>query len=830
MSLRINHNIDAMVGQKNLSANSSALSKSLQRLSSGLRINSAADNPAGLVISEQMRAQITGLNQAMSNTQNAVSMVQTTEGALDEVNSLLNKARQLTLDAANTGVNDTNQLSADQSELDNVIASITRISVVTQFGTKNLLNGSLNGATVATSAPISHVRVGNLANNSAISAGTVSVAVTAATKESVLLINNANTQNSGAFSAAITGTNIGAATVLSGVAVTLSIDSGSSVSYTVTGGGVTASGLATKLTEKLTSGSLAFTVTETGGQLKVSRNAIGANAFTSSIAFVGQATPGNTGNAESITSTLTVSGGVSATAATRFFGAGTLSGVTAANSVTTGVVVSYSLSTATGGAYAGTYTVTGGQTLANVMTGLQTLVQAHGNGFSGAVVSMGTGAAPVSGLNIKLAKGDTTTATDFNFALTLDYNNVAAAQSEVHHIDMLTAAFDSTGADANFYESGAVAGVTGAMLPATTLAPNSAMELTVNGKTVVVTGGAAVTLTAAAASFQTLIRAQGGGLSGVSVTYLSGASTTSGLAGYVGTSGTTVNDGFVIYDQSGLDLTVSLKVDQQNGLNVSVAGVQDKQAGLTLTTMDLTTSNQVKIDNDAFVADIAASGIASAITGSTVSAGTNSSATMTTANGVSIGLKNSFTSSDGTVQMSLTTGSQDAGYKSFSLEMTSAMSLAGGSTSFVLTNGANFQIGANAGQTVGLTIDAASSTDLGRNTSASLVSLEDMSSTKKGALINGLTTEALAVIDAAINQVTNLRGTLGAFQANTLQSGLNSLQVSTQNLTAAESTIRDVDFAMESASFTRNQILVQASTSMLAQANQLPQSVLKLLG
>jgi len=75
-----------------------------------------------------------------------------------------------------------------------------------------------------------------------------------------------------------------------------------------------------------------------------------------------------------------------------------------------------------------------------------------------------------------------------------------------------------------------------------------------------------------------------------------------------------------------------------------------------------------------------------------------------------------------------------------------------------------------------------------------------------------------------------LRGRLGAFQSNTLESGLNSLRVSNENLTAAESTIRDTDFASESAIFTKNQILVQASTSMLAQANQLPQNVLKLLG
>ena len=89
MSLRINHNISAINGHNMMLRNDAALSKSLERLSSGMRINRAADDAAGLVISEQMRAQIAGLGQAIDNSETAVSFVQTTEGALDEINSLL---------------------------------------------------------------------------------------------------------------------------------------------------------------------------------------------------------------------------------------------------------------------------------------------------------------------------------------------------------------------------------------------------------------------------------------------------------------------------------------------------------------------------------------------------------------------------------------------------------------------------------------------------------------------------------------------------------------------------------------------------------------------
>jgi flagellin len=135
---------------------------------------------------------------------------------------------------------------------------------------------------------------------------------------------------------------------------------------------------------------------------------------------------------------------------------------------------------------------------------------------------------------------------------------------------------------------------------------------------------------------------------------------------------------------------------------------------------------------------------------------------------------------------------------------------------FASTNAARFQVGEQATDNVTLSIRAISTTSLSLN------------GTQVSDVTNASTT--LQLVSAAINTVTSLRGTLGAFQANTLETGLRSLAVTYENLTAAESVIRDVDFAEESAVFTRNQILVQSATAMLAQANQMPQNVLKLLG
>ncbi|MDH4224899.1 MAG: flagellin [Deltaproteobacteria bacterium] len=142
MALRINHNISAMTGHRNLAINDRLLGKSLEKLSSGMKINRAADGPASLIISEQMRAQVAGLNQAVDNAETAIGMVQTTESALTEVTNLLTGMRQLAIHAANEGANDANMLEADQLELDNSLNTIDRLTRSASFGVKRLLDGS----------------------------------------------------------------------------------------------------------------------------------------------------------------------------------------------------------------------------------------------------------------------------------------------------------------------------------------------------------------------------------------------------------------------------------------------------------------------------------------------------------------------------------------------------------------------------------------------------------------------------------------------------------------------------------------------------------------
>ena len=154
MSLRINYNSAALQATRHLSTSDNALSKSIERLSSGFKINNAGDDPAGLVISEKLRAQVSGLGQAISNAGDAVNMVKTAEGALSEVHRLLRSMRDLAVHAANTGATDSASVAADQAQISSAISSINKIASETQFGNKKLLDGSAGISSTVTGSSV----------------------------------------------------------------------------------------------------------------------------------------------------------------------------------------------------------------------------------------------------------------------------------------------------------------------------------------------------------------------------------------------------------------------------------------------------------------------------------------------------------------------------------------------------------------------------------------------------------------------------------------------------------------------------------------------------
>ena len=147
--MRINHNIQALNAYRNLSQTMNATSKSLEKLSSGLRINKAADDAAGLAISEKMRSQIRGLDMAERNTLDAISLIQTGEGALNEVHSILQRMRELSVQAANGTLEDEDR-EAIQSEMDQLSSEVNRIATKTEFNSQNLLDKTGGGSTLGT--------------------------------------------------------------------------------------------------------------------------------------------------------------------------------------------------------------------------------------------------------------------------------------------------------------------------------------------------------------------------------------------------------------------------------------------------------------------------------------------------------------------------------------------------------------------------------------------------------------------------------------------------------------------------------------------------------
>lgn len=193
----INHNMMAMNAHRALGVNSGGMAKSTEKLSSGMRINRAGDDAAGLSISEKMRGQIRGLNQASRNSQDAISLIQTAEGALDETHSILQRMRELAVQAAND-TNVTVDRTAIKDELDALSAEVQRIATTTEFNTQKLLGGAFTGKKMQVGANCGQVISFSIGNMSAASlgVGTGSLVVTASTsaQKTVTGVNTAITK------------------------------------------------------------------------------------------------------------------------------------------------------------------------------------------------------------------------------------------------------------------------------------------------------------------------------------------------------------------------------------------------------------------------------------------------------------------------------------------------------------------------------------------------------------------------------------------------------------------------------------------------------------
>lgn len=198
---RINTNVSAMIARNNLARNNTDLGVRLQRLSTGLRINRGADDPAGLIVSERLRNEISGIGQAVDNIERASNVIATTESGLQEINDLLTSIKALVVEAANTGAFSKEETKANQLQIDSAIESITRISNTASFAGLKLLNGSLDYLTSGvTTSQISDVSIkgANFGLNTSIP---VTVEVLQSAEHASLFVSGNGT---GAFTSAVT--------------------------------------------------------------------------------------------------------------------------------------------------------------------------------------------------------------------------------------------------------------------------------------------------------------------------------------------------------------------------------------------------------------------------------------------------------------------------------------------------------------------------------------------------------------------------------------------------------------------------------------------------
>lgn len=296
----INTNISALNAWRNVTQTDDAMSKSLERLSSGFRINRAADDAAGLAISEKMRGQISGLNQAVRNAQDAISLIQTGEGALNESTSIGQRIREL----ADQAASDTNTLSDRyqiQQEVNQLTGELTRISNDTEFNTKKLLNGSFQNATFQIGANAnqdikvsiadmgaSALGVTNTVNEAVVDANSVGVNTTGATmsglKSNIFTVQFvANGSSIDANLIAADGSTV--TTVANVTASSVITFNTTNTSYaTSTAGG----SIAVTVGATITTGSLALAVLASGDGLSVLDQSDASNALTKTDSAINQ--------------------------------------------------------------------------------------------------------------------------------------------------------------------------------------------------------------------------------------------------------------------------------------------------------------------------------------------------------------------------------------------------------------------------------------------------------------------------------------------------------------------------------------------------------------
>ena len=792
MSLRINYNLASSAAQRGLGTSQDLYSRMASRLSTGLRINQAADDSAGMAVSEKLKNQVRGLNQAQRNAQDSVSMLQTAEGALTETHGILARIRELAVQSANDTLTVSDRANL-QAEADQLVAEVDRIASSTQFNGITLLNKN-------SSVSLHNSGLGLTFQIGANSGNTLGVTLSAVRSQDLGDVQTLN-----------------AAHAVTGGAKTIDVGSATAVNYNATvdtafdvrdainaaGGDITASVKNGKL--RLESSAAVGTVfASDGGDLQSTLFATNAtvNTVASSTSLE------DLGVSASGTMTITATSGT-ITGATTLTNLGINSGDT--------LVLGLSKAAGTGGA-AGTMT-------------LADLGVTAGGTLTIAFADAGVSPTETRSIAVTYQTSDTLSA----LASRIDIAVTEAAA--------LTAS-GSTGTDTLAVTVGGSAGSGAITLTGNTTA-YSGGTLTINAGTILtdladsnsgsgslisklnlttITGATTGTTSASSASVNTAAFTE-------SVTYTVGSETD--LTAFAAGLQTAIQGAGAIGTSTAFDVTSATAVI--NGSNQLAIDVSPSSNGVTIATITGSGTNALRTLFGLGAAPASATATSAMNVAAQTETATVSYTTSDTLSTIATKIATAVTGI-GQVGTSLIAGNAGAA-ASFNAG-TSMIDITGVDTDTTLTfsSGAlRTALNLAAPDTATASGTTSSSAAIVQNayrlSSNALTGVTSISSSSSGSIDISTQTAASAAIstlDSAINQVSTARANIGAIE-NRLDSTSRSLAVASENTAAANSRIADADIAQSMSEMVRAQILQQAGISVLAQANQAPSLVLQLL-
>lgn len=757
MSLRINQNVLSINTYGSVAQTSSRLEKSIQKLSSGLRINSASDDAAGLAISEKMRRQIRGLSRAVLNAQDGISMIQTAEGALNETHSILQRMRELAVQSSNDTLTSNDRLEI-QKEVLQLRDEINGISRSTEFNTKRLLDGSQTALVSSNSSAVKGLVGGQV--NGPSSDYDVDIALLSG-GVSEMQRSQIYTLNDGSGKLANGSTQLQSIAQFYDANGVFVLDTPQTLTLSGNGESTSISLDGQMTLDNLAAGLQNAMVSKSG--LGISNSKVGTvNTVATKLAGVG-------GYIELISGSIGDVGRVSFASDQRIIDAlGMSNEREAVNSR-----VELSLTDSFGNVR---HVKTEGNRATGLLDGidLQFLSQsAQIAGTKGLQAGLEITAAQVFSVDIGSQSLTITVSTGFwtmeGIARSLNYQ--------------ITSAADTAGATALKLFAGLDASIVEGEIRLS-YAKSATVAISINTSIVIGGSNAAKTL---------------GFLDGTYAGFTDASKDLSkiewGFSSYVGTgiAGVTAGEAVVISVGDGIRNSIITVI-------ATTLGTADQTTAdmIRFTTLQATVNDQLKQDSVAVRIDQ----IGGAMAFTSLRVGTEhidnaaSNTSMVSLNmsaTQSVFVLGALGIAEGTVK-----GSGDANFKLR-----------------VVNSQPQFQIGADQGQAMKVSIGNMSAEALG-------VDRIDLT-TVRGA------SEAMGTLNKALDIVSGERSKLGAYQ-NRLEYSINNLRNTHSNLTSAESRIRDADIAMEMIEFTRNQIINQSGTAMLAQANMIPQGVLQLLG